>query len=562
VAAISGAALALPAGVMTGVSGVLSSPALIGLGTAAGTATTLDGLRQDDARQTARGLLELMTMAAPSAVNRVRALPQFQALAMNAQAHNTQVEVARQIQKAPVDEAIGWVMSGLKGVDDVAGLHGGPVHQALEGKLGAAAKAGDTKAQAALDELGSLMQGTGLPAGAGMKSAAAGDDAAAMEHAPLALAEALGVPLAQSGQVAGGAAAIGNADDVMDLPGLQFLRDGFVPQTPTQAAAQDALSDIQANGAAPMQLYQRGADGQIVAVDSAGMTPQEIAQGLQAGRFTLGGEVDEARELITLPAQFASDEAITEDNPHGLLYDALAEVRGRMSAADAAESARNPAHIVYNNMLGGQEVVRAFENLRANMIGAIQESGYTPQYYEARFGIKAEEIEQFSRGESNLNPDQLDIILKTLDPALDLTGSRDVSHKASYHNIFNGEHGDFLIANGIRQLMQEKNMNIDGLAEKTGFKPSMISSYLGATHNKEPDWEKTAKILEALEVNPEDFLSKIAQESKDELVRLEDRNLFEKFVGHILGEGNQDLRQTFADLYKKERPLHNSLYRF
>jgi hypothetical protein len=369
----------------------LSSPATQALSVTAMTADTVSSAQDKDARGMANGLFNLATMVNVGKVmNTVTAHPKFQALAMAARAHNDQVRFGTIIKDAPVDELAEWIGKGL-GAEEALALKGTPVEGALRARLSAAIQGSGDEARAAqeaLDTLDVLLGGRQLPStapvtGPWKSAAAAGDDVAGMAN-----------KAEEAGQVAGNATGSSPRPRQVDLAEMLAVSDDGMPglstdagsgpqrledlpglgaiialtrgsQTATQGVAnnnivptsladsvktEQGLRDIAANGAPRQQLYQQGPDGRRTPVESNTLLPQEIAQGLQDGRYVIGGAMDEAGELSRMPETYVAPQ--TPDNPHGVDWDALAVTAAQMAQSDDAQLASDPAHVVFNNMFG------------------------------------------------------------------------------------------------------------------------------------------------------------------------------------------------------------------
>jgi hypothetical protein len=272
VASVAGMVLAAPGAVAGSVLGAFTHPGVQALGVTMAAGKTVEGVQEGDTRGVVNGLFELATMAKLPPF--LRNNTGFQRLAMNAQAHNSQADVGRTILQSRTDDVLRWIDEGLSGVDDVAGLKGTFVDQALRQRLAAAVKAGGdyeaSAAQKALDRLDVLMGGRDLPPATPVegpwKSAAVADDVAAVadeagdmagnaaqagdamaptggDAPPLALAQTLGLEApGAAGPLAGSVNT--TPTRLEDLPGLGFLAH----KVPTDEATQ-ALADIHTLGA-------------------------------------------------------------------------------------------------------------------------------------------------------------------------------------------------------------------------------------------------------------------------------------------------------------------------
>jgi tetratricopeptide (TPR) repeat protein len=199
---------------------------------------------------------------------------------------------------------------------------------------------------AVADDVAAVADETGDVAGSAAKAGDAMAPTRAAETPPLALAQTLGLEApGASGALAGSVNT--TPTQLEDLPGLGFWANKVRTDEATQA-----LEDIHTLGAPRQQLFEVTPDGTPKPVDSSALSPQKIAQGMQKGRYILGGEINPATgEAIRMPETYVAPK--TPDNPEGVDWEALAATTAQMAQYDAAQSAADPGHLVFNNIFGG-----------------------------------------------------------------------------------------------------------------------------------------------------------------------------------------------------------------
>jgi hypothetical protein len=275
VASVAGMVLAAPGAVAGSVLGAFTHPGVQALGVTMAAGKTVEGVQEGDTRGVVNGLFELATMAKLPPF--LRNNTGFQRLAMNAQAHNSQADVGRTILQSRTDDVLRWIDEGLSGVDDVAGLKGTFVDQALRQRLAAAVKAGgDYEASAAQKALGKLDEMMNVP----MKSAAVADETGDMAGN----AAKAGDTMAPAG---GDAPPLELAQTLgLEAPGAAGPLAGSVNTTPTQ------LEDLPGLGGIIKTLGLNGQSSGIISY-----RPHHIASVTHVPAITMmlgGGEVPPA----------------------------------------------------------------------------------------------------------------------------------------------------------------------------------------------------------------------------------------------------------------------------